>query len=136
HGDVVDAQLVECALGGGGLRAGAVDHDQVGRVGELARLARLGVDRAVTAVGLGGDLAGGGALLQVAAEPAQDDLVYGGDVAVLGPDREPAVFALAGQAVLEHHHGGDDVLALEVGDVVALDAQRRLVEVERVGDLL
>ena len=55
---------------------------------------------------------------------------------VLGPDGEAAVFALAGQAVLEDHHRGDDVVALQVGDVVALDAQRRLVEVERVGDLL
>ncbi len=59
-----------------------------------------------------------------------------GDVALLGLDGETPVFALARQAVLEDHHRRHDVLALQVGDVVALDAQRRLVEVERVGDLL
>lgn len=51
-------------------------------------------------------------------------------------DLEPAVLALAGQAVLEDHHGRHDVLALEVGDVEALDPQRRRVEAESLGDLL
>ena len=51
-------------------------------------------------------------------------------------DHEAAVLALAGQAVLEHDHRGDHLGALEVGDVVALDAQRRVVEPERVLDLL
>ena len=40
-------------------------------------------------------------------------------------DREAAVLALARQAVLEDDHRGDHVGALEVGDVEALDAQRR-----------
>ncbi len=40
--------------------------------------------------------------------------------------REPAVLALAGQAVLEHHHAGDHVGALHVADVEALDPQRRV----------
>ena len=51
-------------------------------------------------------------------------------------DDEPAVFALAGQAVLEDDHRRDDLGALEVGDVVALDAQRHLVELEPYLDLL
>ena len=37
---------------------------------------------------------------------------------------EPAVLALAREAVLEHDHGRDDVGALHVADVEALDAQR------------
>ncbi len=51
-------------------------------------------------------------------------------------DHETAVLALAGQAVLEHHHRGDHLGALEVGDVVALDAQRNLLEAQRHLDLL
>ncbi len=51
-------------------------------------------------------------------------------------DLEAPVLALAGQAVLEDDHGRDDVVALEVGDVVALDPQRGAVQVEGVGDLL
>ncbi len=51
-------------------------------------------------------------------------------------DLEAAVLALALQAVLEDDHGGHDVVALEMGDVVALDAQRGAVQAEGVGDLL
>src|SRR4029453_9001257 len=68
-----------------------------------------------------------------ARDPAQ-----GGHV-VLALDRadlEAAVLALAGQAVLEHHHRAHDLVALEVGDVVALDPQRRLGQVERLLELL
>ena len=43
---------------------------------------------------------------------------------------------LRGQPVLEDDHAGHHLGALEVGDVVALDAQRRLVEAERLLDLL
>ncbi len=49
---------------------------------------------------------------------------------------EAAVLALAGEPVLEDDHRGDDVGALHVADVVALDAQRRLVELEVVLQLL
>ena len=57
-------------------------------------------------------------------------------LAVDATDHEPAVLALAGEAVLEDHHRRDDLGALEVGDVVALDPQRRLVEAQRLLDLL
>ena len=42
--DVVDAELVERLLGGRDLRRAAVDDDQAGRVGELARPTRVRVD--------------------------------------------------------------------------------------------
>ena len=50
--------------------------------------------------------------------------------------REPPVLGLAGQPVLEDDHRGDHLGALQVGDVVALDAQRRLGQVERLLQLL
>ncbi len=64
--------------------------------------------------------------------------MHGADVVLPleGLDREAAVFALARQPVLEDDHGGHHVLALEVGDVEALDAQGRTVEVQGLGDLL
>ena len=85
------------------------------------------------------------ALLEVAPEAAGQDLVHRGGVvdglaAVVArgsaPDDEPAVLALARQAVLEDDHRRDDVGALDVADVVALDAQRRVVELEGVLELL
>ncbi len=158
--DVVDAQLVQRPLRGRDLRRAAVDEHEVGRVGELARPAGLRVDRLVRPLlrpapgrrpGLPG-LPGGLpvplaelvqlarllALGEVAPEPAGDDLVDGADVVLPldGLDREAAVLALAGQAVLEHDHRRDHVGALQVRHVVALDAQRRLVQAERVLDLL
>ena len=64
--------------------------------------------------------------------------MHRGDVvlAVDALDHEAAVLALAGQAVLEDHHRGDHLGALEVGDVVALDPQRHLGQLERLLDLL
>ena len=44
-GHVVDAELVEGALRGRDLRRAAVDDDEPGRVGELARPAGVGVDQ-------------------------------------------------------------------------------------------
>ncbi len=52
------------------------------------------------------------------------------------PDHESPVFALARQPVLEDHHAGHHLGALEVGDVIALDAQGDLVETQRLLDLL
>ena len=77
-------------------------------------------------------------LVEQPPEPPGDHLVHRRDVvlAVDPADHEAPVLALAGQPVLEDHHGGDDLGALEVGDVVALDAQRHLVERERLLDLL
>ena len=43
---------------------------------------------------------------------------------------------LRGEPVLEDHHAGHDLGALQVGDVVALDPERHLVELERLLDLL
>lgn len=74
-------------------------------------------------------------LREVAPEAAADHLVHGADVVLplavpdlrvpdAALDLEAAVLAPAGQPVLEDDHGRDDVLALEVGDVEALDAQR------------
>ncbi len=83
-------------------------------------------------------LAGPLLLGEVAAEAAGDDLVHGTDVVLSREalDLEPAVFALPGQPVLEDDHGGHDVVALEVRDVVALDPQRGAVQVQGLGDLL
>ncbi len=139
-GHVVDAQLVQRPPRRGDLRAPAVDHHQLRRVGEAARppvlLDRggrhLAADRAV------GPLAGAFLLRQVAPEPPEDHLVHGADVVLPleALDLEAPVLALALEAVLEDDHGRDHVLALEVGDVVALDPQRRAVQAERLGDLL
>ena len=41
---------------------------------------------------------------------------------------------VAGTAILEDDHGPDRRVALDVGDVVALDAFRRALEVERLGE--
>ena len=46
-------------------------------------------------------------------------------------DREAAVVGLLRRPALEHDHRGDRVRAAEVGDVEALDPDRRHVEVER-----
>ena len=61
--------------------------------------------------------------------------VVGGPGLVAAHD-EPAVLGLARQAVLEDDHRADDLGALHVADVEALDAQRCLVELEGVLQLL
>src|SRR2546428_10514095 len=45
-----------------------------------------------------------------------------------------AVVIVAWTAVLEHDHRADRRVALDVGDVVALDALRRALEVEGLGE--
>ncbi len=59
---------------------------------------------------------------------------------VVGPldglDAEPPVLAAARLALLEDDHAADRFAALEVADVVALDAGRRAGQAERVGQLL
>jgi hypothetical protein len=136
HRDVVDAELVEGALGGRDLGRPAVDHDQARRVRELARATGLGVDQHRTV--LGRDRVAARLLVEQPAETAGDHLVHGGDVvlAVHALDHEAAVLALAGQPVLEDHHRRDHLGALEVGHVVALDPQWHLVEPECLLDLL
>ena len=51
-------------------------------------------------------------------------------------DLEPPVLAGARLAVLEDDHAADRLAALEVADVVALDAGRRAGQAERLGELL
>ena len=71
-------------------------------------------------------------------EPAAQDLLVAGEV-VRAADRldpEPPVLAGARLAVLEDDHAADRFAALEVADVVALDAQRRPGQAERLGQLL
>src|SRR6478752_2669321 len=135
-GYVVDAELGERLLGRGHLGRSAVDDDQRGRVGELAGTAGLGIDEHRTRVGRHGLAAG--LLVEQPPEPSCDDLAHRRDVVlpVDAADDEAAVLGLAGQAVLEDDHGGDDLGALEVGHVVALDPQRHLVEAQRLLDLL
>ncbi len=140
-GDVVDAQLVQRPLGGGDLRLAAVDDDELRRIGEP-----LGSPVVVLQL-LAGFLTGflavrplAGLLLlgDVALEAAADHLVHGPDVVLPleALDLEAPVLALALEAVLEDDHGGHHVVALEMGDVVALDPQRGAVQVEGLGDLL
>ena len=71
-------------------------------------------------------------------EPATQDLLVAGEVvrALDGLDLEPAVLAGARLAVLEDDHAADRFAALEVADVVALDAERRAGQAERLGQLL
>ena len=75
---------------------------------------------------------------EIAPETPAHHLGDRGDVTARGAvaDLEPAVVGLAGQPVLEHDQRGDHIGALHVGDVDALDAQRRRVQTERVLDLL
>src|SRR3984957_8957035 len=137
YGHVVDAEFGQGPRGRGGLQRPAVDHDQVGWIGEFflsahfGRFGGLGVAQRIQFAGLL-------AFVQVPAETAQDHLVDGRDVvgAVSALDREPAVLALAGQAVLEHDHRRDHVRTLQVRHVVALDPQRRVVQAEPLLDLV
>ena len=74
------------------------------------------------------------ALVQVVAEAAGEHLLHRREVvlAVEGLDLEAAVVGALRQAVLHHHHRRDDLGALQVRDVEALDAQRRLGQLERL----
>ena len=88
----------------------AVDDDQRRWIAELAALVRRKTQVA-----------------HVGAKAAGQDLLHRGKVvlAVDGPDLEPSVVGLLRQPILEDHHGGNRVSALNRGDVVALDPQRR-----------
>src|SRR5262245_16074801 len=83
--------------------------------------------------------------LQIAPEATADDLINCRDIVLsriaAGRRRQaangkPAVFGLPRQAVLEHHHGRDDLAALQIRDVKTLDTQRGLGQAQRLLDLL
>src|SRR5699024_10462098 len=141
--DVVETEYVECAPRGTSLGKASVHDHQIGWIGEFSGF-HLGLVRVPVFPRLAhtGDLATAGTLLQIATEPAADHLVHGRDVVLFGTARAAAahgktpVLGFAGQAVLEHNHGGHSVLALEVGDVVALDAQGCLGQVQSLLDLV
>src|SRR5699024_9519796 len=115
-------------------------HDkELRRVGEgalrllsLSLLQFLFSFEAVAGVIAGRD---GGDVLLVPLETAPDDLGDGGDVVGMSvargvPDLIAAVVGLLRQAVLENDEAGDDVRALDVRDVRALNSQGWLVHPE------
>ena len=116
---VVQAELVEDLLGGTDLALAAVDDDEVRHRPATLLLAPL-----VAVLGQ--------------AEPAAEDLLVAREVvrALDGLDLEPAVLAGPRLAVLEHDHAADRLAALEVADVVALDAQRRAGQAQGGGQFL
>ena len=71
-------------------------------------------------------------------EPARDDLCHRGEVVltVEAAHAELPVVRLLRHPVLEDDHRADDLLALDVRDVEALDPQRQALEVERLTQLL
>ena len=71
-------------------------------------------------------------------EAARDHLGHRGEVvlALLAAHRELAVVRLLRDAVLEHDHRADDLLALDVRDVEALDPDRQRLEVQHLAQLL
>ena len=111
---VVQAQFVEDLLGRAHLALAAVDDDQVRH-----RPATLLVRPLLPVLG--------------EAEPAAQHFLVAGEVvrALDRPDLEPAVLAGARLAVLEDDHAADRLAALEVADVVALDAEWRAGQPER-----
>ena len=117
---VGETELVDDPLGHVQLPLATIDDEQLGRVGELAGPVTPLLDRAVT-------------LVDVRLQPAREHLFHGAVVVVAGDvDLEPAVFPLVRETVFEHDHRTDVVGALQVRHVVALDAQRRLGQVERL----
>ena len=122
------------------LRRAAVDHDQVAAAyanlrgrpvsGSIAGLSGVGRRRP--------QLAGGsaGACRYRANRRRSTSRDRATTSSVAPRDDEPAVLALAGQAVLEDDHAGHHVGALDLRHVVALDPQRGRRQAERLGDLL
>src|SRR4051812_818461 len=115
--DVLEAQLLEDADRHAELALAAVDEQEVRRVREPLARARPFV-----------------ALVEVTAEPPGEHLFHRREVVltVLVSDLEAPVVGPLREPVLHHDHRADDLGALEVRDVEALDAQRRLRQVERV----
>ena len=105
------AEFLQHPRGRGHLRGATVDDDQGGRVGELAGGACGGVHQQRPGLVLVA-----AAFVQQPAEATAQHLVHGRDVvgSLEALDDEPPVVGFAGQAVLEDHHGADDLGALGV----------------------
>ena len=140
HRDLVaQAELVEHLHGHTELALATVDEQELRRVGELLRPAPGRIGRRRLHDGIGVDERVGvderGVALGEVGRQASPEHLFHRRVVVVAVDvlhLEAAVLALVGQAVGEHHHRTDVVGALQVGHVVALDAQRSLGQPERV----
>ena len=117
----VEPEVLEDLRRDAQLSAAAVHHDERRRIREPPPLA---LGRRVL-------------LLQQPREPTGEHLLHAGEIVLSGDalDLEPAVVGALGQAVLEDHHRSDRVGGPEVGDVVALDPEGRLLEAELLGEL-
>ena len=109
------------------LALAAVDHDQAREAGEA--LVELGVVRRALALG------------DVAVEAPGQHLLHRSEVVGAGllrapADVETAVVGLLRRAALEDDHRGNGVLSSQIGDVVALDPDRGLVQFERLRQLI
>ena len=121
HRDARQVELLHRLQRSRELPLAAVDHDEIRRLGE--RLVPLPSTRRIG---------------REAREAARDHVGHRGEVvlAVLSADAELAVVRLLRHAVLEHDHRADDLLALDVRDVEALDPDRQRLEVQRLAQLL
>src|SRR5829696_5467505 len=139
QGNVGDAELVQRPGCGCDLGRTAVDDHQGRSVGKLARSARCRIDQQRPSLSVFSALAAreGSAVVQKAPKPAGDDFVHRRDIvlAVDVPDDEATVLTLPWQPVFEDHHRGHHLRALQVGDVEALDPQRRRGQIERLPEL-
>ena len=127
HDLALEPELLQHRRGGVDLRQPTVDDDQRRRIREAGGLAGGGVDL---------DL--GGAVVDQTTQATGEHLRHGRDVvgALEALDDEAPVLTLAREPVLEHHHRADGFGAHGVRDVVALDAQWRLLHPQGFGDLV
>ncbi len=141
--DVGDPQFVEHGLRRLHLGTPTVDDEQLWRIGETggAGLRLPDGDLALETLSPVVTLGDSGPVLPVPAEPAADHFrdrghVIGVPPAGRLPDTVPTVVGFPGQTVLEDHQTGDDIGALDVGDVGTFDPQGRLVHPQRLTQVL
>ena len=122
--DALERQIGDALERSGQLRRTAVDDDELRRIGEPAPSRGSRVERF-------------GLLGQQPLEAAAHDLAHGGRIVVrIDAELEAPVGLRARQSILENDHRADDLGAAEVGDVEALYAQRGLVELEPLPQVL